>query len=109
MLLTGYCIHWGEWLLTGYPLDINFSRYPLFEQQRPEHKNKVDEQRSRPLLGNTVESKTLPNLSRLFCFCFQPVLVSQVDKYLNLDIWTPKSFGEEFGKFSLECHSNKTT
>ncbi|XP_078359061.1 uncharacterized protein LOC144643626 isoform X2 [Oculina patagonica] len=27
----------------------------------------------------------------------EPVLVSQVDKYLNLDIWTPKSFGEEFG------------
>ena len=31
------------------------------------------------------------------CFCLQPVLVSHVDKYLNLDIWTPKSFGEEFG------------
>lgn len=27
----------------------------------------------------------------------EPVLVSQVDRYLNLDIWTPKSFGEEFG------------
>jgi len=27
----------------------------------------------------------------------EPVLVSHVDKYLNLDIWTPKSFGEEFG------------
>lgn len=49
-----------------------------------------------------------PKLFRTFhdcvhiCFLFhQPVLVSQVDKYLNLDIWTPKSFGEEFGKFFL--------
>ena len=67
----------------------------------------VDEKRSYPLLCNTAESKTLDNLSRWFCF--QPVLVSQVDRYLNLDIWTPKSFGEEFGKFSCKCYRNKTT
>lgn len=26
--------------------------------------------------------------------------MSHVDKYMNLDLWTPEAFGNEFGKFS---------
>ena len=29
-----------------------------------------------------------------------------MDKYLNLDIWTPKSFGEEFGMFTFKNYLN---
>ena len=46
--------------------------------------------------GNAAKSKPLLNKSVI---SLQPVLVSQVDKYLNLDIWSPKAFGEEFGEF----------